>query len=210
MKSAHSAQSFLKSFSLLLPFFLSVAAVACLSVFVFRTYVLSSGAFRLLLNGASASATPPSISQTSPETFPTIPYESEWATLNVEGWTRRDIPVFFGDNHNVLRKGVGMWMNSRFCGQAGKTVLSAHVTSCFYELEDTEVGDVVTVDTVYGRYTYQVTQRVIFDYRDSSLLMPDGEEDTLLMYTCYPRENGYRFKSERLALICRKISGKVW
>lgn len=204
------ARGILKSFTLLLPFFLSVAAIACLSVFLFRTCVLSSGAVRLLLNGASAPVTTPSISKPSSETFPIIPYESEWATLNVEGWTRRDIPVYFGDNHSVLRKGVGMWMNSRFCGQAGKTVLSAHVTSHFYELEDTEVGDLVTVDTVYGQYTYQVSETQIFDYRDETLLMPDGEEDTLLMYTCYPRKNGYRFKSQRLALICRKVSGKAW
>lgn len=204
------ARGILKSFALLLPFFLCVAAVAYLSVFLFRTCVLSSGAVRLLLNGASTPVTTPSISKPSSETFPIIPYESEWATLNVEGWTRRDIPVYFGDNHSVLRKGVGMWMNSRFCGQAGKTVLSAHVTSYFYELEDTEVGDLVTVDTVYGQYTYQVSETRIFDYRDETLLMPDGEEDTLLMYTCYPRKNGYRFKSQRLALICHKVSGKVW
>ncbi len=199
----------LKGLVLFLPFLLSVVAIGCLSVFLFQTYVLSSGSLRLMLNGVSATtvtmpATP------SSESFPKIPYESWWATLNVEGWARRDIPVFFGDNNAILRKGAGMWINSRFCGQGGKTVLSAHVTSHFYEMEETEVGDVVTLDTVYGHYTYRVEKQVIFHYQDSSLLLPEDGEDTLIMYTCYPRENGYQFKTQRLALVCRKISGKAW
>ena len=36
------------------------------------------------------------------------------------------------------------------------------------------------------------------------------DEDMLVMYTCYPRKNGYRFKTERMALICKKVSGVEW
>lgn len=142
--------------------------------------------------------------------FPLIPYESQWATLNVQGWEEKDIKVFFGDNKTILKKGAGMWVNSRFCGQNGKIVLSAHVTSHFYEIEDVKIGDLVTMDTVYGTYVYKVVGTQIFHYEDSSLLTPNDGEEVLLMYTCYPRKNGYLFKTERLALICKKIEGKDW
>ena len=103
-----------------------------------------------------------------------------------------------------------MWANSRFCGQNGKTVISAHVTTDFYELEVTPIGALVTVDTIYGQYVYEVTDTLIFNYKDASPLKPADGEEVLFLYTCYPRKNGYQFKTERMALICKKIEGKDW
>ena len=210
MKKQNGKSPFLKGFFLLLPYPLVVGAIACATILLFQTVVAPSTLFQLLINGGTVTeeVVPPTAEEGE---FPVIRYESQYATLNVEGWERKDIPVFFGDNNALLRKGAGMWINSRFFGQQGKTVLSAHVTSHFYEIEDTAIGDLVTVDTVYGRYIYKVTDIVIFNYKDGSLLYPkEGEGDVLLMYTCYPRENGYQFKSERIALICKKIEGKDW
>lgn len=142
--------------------------------------------------------------------FPVIRYQEQWATLNVEGWKTVNIPVYFGDTDKILSKGAGMQFSSRFCGQNGKTVLSAHVTSHFYEIEDVKIGDKVTVDTVYGRYIYSVDDIVIFDYTDSGLLMPDEGKNSLVMYTCYPRTDGLAFKQERIALVCSMTEGVKW
>ena len=217
---AHGKSPCFKGFFLLLPFLFVLIAIGCAVVLFFENVVLSSGVYRAIVDvnlmDHATSVTIPSAS--APEVvpdlghLPTIPYQSQWATLTVEGWEETDIPVYFGDSKAILKKGAGMWFNSRFCGQKGKTVLSAHVTSHFYEIEDTVVGTQVHVSAFYGEYVYEVTDIVVFNYTDNSVIKPDKEEteDTLVMYTCYPRKNRYRFKTERMALICKKVSGEEW
>lgn len=201
-----------KGFFLLLPFPLTFVALICAVVILFEVFVAPSPYFRLLTHDAVApSVTIPEIVIPEDEDqFPVIPYLSQWATLNVEGWEKKDIKVFFGDTKEILKKGAGMLLNSRFCGQGGKIVLSAHVTTDFHELEVTPIGTRVTVDTVYGQYVYEVTDTLIFHYQNAKPLSPDDSEEVLFMYTCYPRKNGYQFKTERMALICKKVEGKDW
>ncbi len=204
----------IKQFVLLVfPFILIFAALL----------LISFGAIRLAADSPSISAflTPEdsksdvdnknTVTEPKSDTFPAISYGSKWATLNVEGWTKnRDIPVYFGDEDGVLAKGAGMWIGSRFCGQNGKTVLSAHVTTDFYELETTPVGALVSVNTVYGDYTYRVREVKVFDSKDGSIIAPDDGKEVLVMYTCYPRSVGIRYTPTRCALICDKESGKEW
>lgn len=207
---------FVKGFFLLLPFPLLFLAILCAVVILFQSVIAPSAYFQVLthdeLNPSVTIPVAPPVENPEAEdaVFPVIPYESQWATLNVEGWERKDIKVFFGDNNSILRKGAGMWLNSRFCGQNGKIVLSAHVTTDFYELETTPIGAIVTMDTIYGTYRYEVTETLIFNYKNAAPLKPADGEEVLFMYTCYPRKNGYQFKSERMALICKKIEGKDW
>ena len=202
---------FLKGFFLLLPYLFSVAAIVCASVVLFETVVAES-VFYQLATGLSGGNTVAGSEVTPDEGhLPVIRYGTQWATLNVDGWEERDIKVFFGDEDALLKKGAGMSMFSRFCGQGGRTVLSAHVTRHFYEIEDTKVGTLVTMDTIYGKYTYKVVDTLIFHYQDNDVLKAvEGEGETLFMYTCYPRQNGFQFRSKRLALICRKVEGKEW
>ena len=217
---AHGKSPCFKGFFLLLPFLFVLVAIVCAVVLLFENLVLTSGIYRALVDvnlvDADAGVTVPAgpLEDVTPDLghLPAIPYESQWATLTVEGWEETEIPVYFGDSKAILKKGAGMWFNSRFCGQKGKTVLSAHVTSHFYEIEDTAIGTKVNVSAFYGDYVYEVTDVVIFKYTDNTVISPDKEEteDTLVMYTCYPRKNGYRFKTERMALICKKVSGEEW
>ncbi len=144
----------------------------------------------------------------SQEMMPFVAYGTQWATLNIDGWEYKDIPVYYGDSDNYLSMGAGLWFGSRFCGQGGKIVISAHVTSHFYEIEDTEIGTEIKINTTYGPYTYKVTDIIIFDYNDGSPLSPDDSKEQLLLYTCYPRENGFAFKEKRIGLLCEKVSGK--
>ncbi len=199
-----------KGFFLLLPHLLTVCALLCASVVLFQTVVAESMYYQLITGMAGESSSNNTVTQEEGH-VPPIFYGEQWATLNVDGWEERDIPVFFGDENALLRKGAGMRFNSRFCGQGGRTVLSAHVTAHFYELETTKIGTLVTMDTVYGKYVYEVVDTLIFHYQDRSALSPvKGEGETLFLYTCYPRQNGYQFKKQRLALICRKVEGEEW
>lgn len=199
-----------KGFFLLFPHLLTVCALLCASVVLFQTVIAESIYYQLLTGMAGDSSSSGQVTQEEGH-IPPIFYGEQWATLNVDGWEERDIPVFFGDENALLRKGAGMRFASRFCGQGGRTVLSAHVTAHFYELETTKIGTLVTMDTVYGKYVYEVVDTLIFHYQDNSALSPvEGEGETLFLYTCYPRKNGYQFKKQRLALICRKVEGKEW
>ncbi len=199
-----------KGFFLLLPHILTVCALVCASVVLLETVVAESTYYQLITGMSGNASSSGAVTQDEGH-IPTIYYGEQWATLNVDGWEERDIPVFFGDENALLRKGAGMRFNSRFCGQGGRTVLSAHVTAHFYELETTKIGTLVTMDTVYGKYVYEVVDTLIFHYQNNSALSPvEGEGETLFMYTCYPRKNGYQFKTQRLALICRKVEGKEW
>ena len=203
---------FLKGFFLLLPFPLVFVAIICVVVMLFQTFVEPSAYFRLITSDVeiNPSVTIPEAPETDEGEFPLIYIGDQWATLNVEGWEKKDIKVFFGDDKAILRKGAGMLFNSRFCGENGKIVLSAHVTTDFYELETTPIGTKVTMDTIYGTYVYEVVDTLIFNYKNEALLDPADGEEILFMYTCYPRKNGYQFKTERMALICKKIEGKEW
>ena len=195
---------------MLLPYLLTACAVLCASVLLFHTVVEESAYFQLLINSSSDEQTGNKV-EADEGHIPVISYGEQWATLNVDGWEERDIPVFFGDEGPLLRRGAGMSFASRFCGQGGRTVLSAHVTAHFYELETTKVGTLITMDTVYGKYVYEVVDTQIFHYEDRSAILPvEGEGETLFLYTCYPRQNGHLFKKQRFALICRKVEGKEW
>ena len=139
--------------------------------------------------------------------FPMIPYGTQWATLNVEGWVHQDIPVFFGDSRRFLSQGAGMWIGSRFCGQNSKVVISAHVMRDFYEMEDAKVGALVTMETVYGKYVYRITDNFLFSVSDPSILYDKGEGDVLLLYTCHSRTDRSTWPTTRRAIKCELVEG---
>lgn len=144
------------------------------------------------------------------EDMPRIMYGNNWATMNVEGWNTVDIPVYFGDSDEILTKGAGQWNGSFFCGQGGNCVISAHVMTWFYEIEDTEIGDTVTMQTIYGPYEYEVVDKFVFSETESYLLTKDYGGDTLFIYTCYPRSNGIMRTKQRMALICSLKKGLLY
>lgn len=144
MQNKNNKTKGIKQFVLLVfPFILIFAALLLISFGAIRLAADSPLVSALLIreNSQSDADDKSPVSEPKGDTFPAISYGSKWATLNVEGWTKnKDIPVYFGDEDSVLSKGAGMWIGSRFCGQNGKTVLSAHVTTDFYELETTLSG----------------------------------------------------------------------
>ncbi len=148
-----------------------------------------------------------------PPEFPAIALGEQWATITIESAEVWEQPVYHGDYDENLWKGIGHYSNSRFPGQHGKVVLSAHVgiSRFFQRLETMSVGDTVTLDTIYGKYEYKVVDTVIFDQEDKSLLLPDAVDmgDKLICYTCYPFHTT-SVRTQRFAIICELVSGKDW
>lgn len=140
--------------------------------------------------------------------IPTIYYSQQFATLNIDGWELRDIPVRLGADEDTLLKSAGMSLTSFFCGEGGRTVISAHVTKHFRELEDTPLGATVAIDTIYGKYTYRVSKKEVFNLGETELITTDAAKNELVLYTCYPRDNGGRRREQLCALICTPVSGR--
>jgi len=96
--------------------------------------------------------------------------------------------VYFGDSSSILKKGVGQKSSSYLPGEGKTTILSGHNTGVFKELSSLEKGNKITIETVYGKFIYEVSNSKIVNETDVSVL--DKEYD-LILYTCYPNSNLY-------------------
>ena len=122
------------------------------------------------------------------------------------GWRIRNIPVYLGADKKLLKKGAGMSFGSAFPGEGGCTIVSAHVTRDFAELEDTPVGAIVLLETSYGPYAFRVDEKQTVNGADRRFADAKQASD-LVLYTCYPRDNEGRRRTERCVLLCTLIDG---
>ena len=61
-----------------------------------------------------------------------------------------------------------------------------HNNTFFNDLQSVEVGDVVTIETHYGTYTYTVERCEVRDYQDTTTYDFTRTDENLILYTCYP------------------------
>jgi len=219
----HISHRFTRSTAkLVTPYILVTAAMVLLGIFAYR-YTVQTGMVQafaatteqygtssssadhvelpiVIDETASAEAEKP----TSQFELPVIYYRSQWATVNVDGWRHRDIPVYFADvkDDEALNLGAITPGYSEFCGVGGRCTMAAHVTSDFEEIEETEVGTRVHVATTYGVYEYVVDEVVVFEQEDNSYIYPNRDREELVMYTCWPLNNNLAPRVHRIALIC--------
>ena len=127
------------------------------------------------------------------ETIPlsSITYPSKgdrYGRITIAG-TTVDAPVYYGDTNSILNRGVGTYVDSSGAGIPGesKTILMAgHNNTFFNDLQSVEVGDVVTIETHYGTYTYTVERCEVRDYQDTTTYDFTRTDENLILYTCYP------------------------
>ncbi len=146
--------------------------------------------------------------QLSLENFPKLGWGDRFATMSIDELpdaSINDAPVYVGDDNAILKKGVGKYYGSDFCGEGGKIVLSAHCNKAFYCLEDVQLGYTVRMHTIYGEYAYKVSDIFLFNMDDNHVILDKTDSEQLLLYTCYPR--GLGFRRQRLAVVCKKVSG---
>ncbi len=219
MASSQRSKRVLKGGMIFLPFLLFFLALIFFSQYLYENVLEESSYFRLLVGSGdgeagegSGSAFTPRLNPPDPFTrIPSVGYGEQWAILNVTwdggGWSIRDVPIYLGSDKQILKKGAGMSFASAFPGEGARTILSAHVTRHFAELEDTPAGATITLSTSYGTYTYRVTDRKTFEGTDRTYLSA-SDANELILATCYPRDNGGHRRTQRLAVICELVSGK--
>lgn len=94
--------------------------------------------------------------------------------------------VYYGDDNNLLQKGVGQYIGSGIPGGGRQVMLVGHNVTVFSPLEAIKAGDVVTVTTTYGVYQYRITNTKVLDSKDTTAYDLLAEKEELVMYTCYP------------------------
>ena len=208
-----SGSSFGRAFALTVPFLLFFVGVFFFSMYLYQSVVEETAWFGLLV-GESAPETytdedtgfVPGERPAKLSAIPAIGYGKQFARLNVDGWSIRNVPVYLGSDKKILKKGAGMSFGSFFPGEGGCTILSAHVTRDFAELEDTEIGATVLLETSYGPYAYRVTEKRTAKGTDR-WYMEAGNDADLILYTCYPRDNSGKRRTDRCVLLCKMIDG---
>lgn len=120
-----------------------------------------------------------------------------------------DYPVYWGDSDTLLDQGLVQSNYSAYIGVPGRVVIAGHNHTYFRTLPKVKIGDVVTLTTDYGVFTYKVSDTQILGDTDTSLLyydpLAEKVTDDLIMYTCW--NNGYMgLSDERLYIICEVVS----
>lgn len=132
-------------------------------------------------------------------------------TINNTKVSVKNAPVYWGDSDILLDKGLCQSNYSTYIGNKGRVVIAGHNHTYFRYLYNVKKGDIVTLKTKYGTFTYKVKNTKILKDYDTSLLYynPVGDDvpDDLIMYTCW--NNGYMgLSKERIYVICDVVSKK--
>ena len=212
-----NGSSFGRGFALTIPFLLFFAGVFCLSMYLYQSVLEETAYFGMIVGdtipteitdedtGFVPAERPNALSR-----IPSIAYGKQFARINVAwdggGWDIRNIPVYYGADKKILKKGAGMSFGSYFPGEGACTIVSAHVTRDFAQLENTPLGAIVTLETSYGPYAYRVDAVKTADGTDR-WFMDAGQDSDLVLYTCYPRDNEGKRRTDRCVLLCTLIDG---
>lgn len=122
-------------------------------------------------------------------------YGSRYATLKISS-LNIEKTVYFGDTLSILKYGIGHSSGSYFPGEGGSVVYMGHNTyNMLANLPNIKINDIITVQTTYGIYNYQVYETKVIDATDFSSIPIQREKEILMLYTCKKMPNiGYSTK----------------
>ena len=107
-----------------------------------------------------------------------------------------DLPVYYGDTLEVLKKGVGHSSGSYFPGEGGSIIYMGHnAKKIFRRFSELQIGNEITIKASYGTYKYKIYDMKLIKETDINELPVQREKEILMIYTCYPFNNiGYASK----------------
>ena len=119
-------------------------------------------------------------------------YGTQYATIEIPR-INVNLPVYFGDTLEILKKGVGHSSGSYFPGEGGSIIYMGHNSkNMFRRFSELQLGDEIKVTTSYGEYTYKIYDMQLIKETDVDKLPVQKEKEILMVYTCYPFNNiGY-------------------
>lgn len=119
-------------------------------------------------------------------------YGTKYATIEIPK-IDVNLPVYFGDTLEVLKKGVGHSSGSYFPGEGGSIVYMGHNSKkMFRRFSELQIGNTIKVTTTYGEYNYKIYDMQLIKETDIDKLPIQRDKEILMVYTCYPFNNiGY-------------------
>ena len=119
-------------------------------------------------------------------------YGTQYATIEIDR-IGVNLPVYFGDTLEILKKGVGHSSGSYFPGEGGSIIYMGHNSKkMFRRFSELQIGDEIKVTTSYGEYTYTIYDMKLINENELEELPIQKDEEILMVYTCYPFNNiGY-------------------
>ena len=124
------------------------------------------------------------------ENYPT--YGTKYATLEIDK-IGVNLPVYYGDTLEILKKGVGHSSGSYFPGEGGSIIYMGHNSKkMFRRFSELQVGNEIKVTTTYGEYKYKIYDMKLIKETEVDKLPIQKDKEILMVYTCYPFNNiGY-------------------
>lgn len=122
-------------------------------------------------------------------------YGTKYATIEIPK-IDVDLPVYYGDTLEILKKGVGHSSGSYFPGEGGSIIYMGHnAKKIFRRFSELQIGDGITVKADYGTYQYKIYDMKLIKETDIDELPIQKDKEVLMIYTCYPFNNiGYASK----------------
>ncbi len=111
--------------------------------------------------------------------------------------------ILFGDSSDILKKGIGQASMSMMPGE-GKTILSGHNTGLFSKLFDLKTNNSISIETIYGKFTYSVSLIETIEDTNVEALYKDYD---LILYTCSPKGNIY---GNKRIIVYAKLIKSEW
>jgi sortase A len=97
-----------------------------------------------------------------------------------------ELPIIEGTDEDDLEKGVGHYKGSSFPNEKGQIVLSGHRDTVFRRLGELKLGDILTISTPKGTFSYKIEHTQIVEANDRSIITLQKNEEILTLTTCYP------------------------
>lgn len=119
--------------------------------------------------------------------FKTYPaYGQKYAKMNISS-AGIELPIYFGDSLEILKKGIGHSTGSYMPGQGSSIVMCAHNSADkFRNLSKVKKGDIITIETDYGVFNYKAYDMQVISETEENKLPIQKESEKLMIYTCYP------------------------
>ena len=119
-------------------------------------------------------------------------YGTQYATIEIPK-IDVNLPVYYGDTLEILKKGVGHSSGSYFPGEGGSIIYMGHNSAkLFRRFSELQIGNEITVKTSYGEYRYKIYDMQLIKETEVDKLPIQKDREILMVYTCYPFRNiGY-------------------
>ena len=133
-------------------------------------------------------------------------YGKRFGTIKIEA-INLSLPVYHGDNLQILHYGIGHYAGSYFPGEGGSIIMPGHNNvGVFHDLDKLKKGDKIVIEANYGSFTYEVSDYKVVKETDLDAFPIKKEEELLILYTCWPiNRSVVGRKTERFVVYAKKV-----